>query len=239
MRGLRAFVFHGYLVASTAVIGIAGLPVMLLPRRLAFGPARLWTRLLLAGFERIIGVRVEIRGRERLPEGPFLAASKHQSMWDTLIGVHLFRDPAFVLKRELLSIPLYGWYARKYGMIAIDREAHASALRLMVLQARARLAEGRTVVIYPEGTRVAVDETLTYKPGVAALYRQLGVACVPIALTSGLCWPRSGYGYRPGRILLEILEPIPPGLDRAAFMAELESRIESATIRLTAEARGG
>lgn len=239
MRGLRAFVFQAYLVALTAVIGIAGLPVLLLPRRMTFGPARLWARLMLGGFERIIGVRFEIRGRERLPPGPVLVASKHQSMWDTLIGLHLFRDPAFVLKRELLSIPVYGWYARRYGMIAIDREAHASALRLMVQQARARLAEGRSLLIYPEGTRVAVGRHESYKPGVAALYRQLGVPCVPIALTSGLCWPSSGYGYRPGRILLEILDPIPPGRDRAAFMAELESRIEGETDRLIAEARGG
>jgi 1-acyl-sn-glycerol-3-phosphate acyltransferase len=239
MRALRAFAFQTWLVAVTAVMCIFFLPLLAGPRRWLDGPYNLWTRLILGGFNRIIGVRTELRGLERLPPEPVLVASKHQAMWDTVIFQALLHAPALVLKRELLSIPVYGWYARKFGMIAVDREAHASALRGMVRSARARFAEDRSVVIFPEGTRARPGEAHPYRPGVAALYRQLGCPCVPVALTSGLCWPRSGYGYRPGTIILEVLEPIPPGLSRAAFMAELESRIEGAAARLLAEAEAG
>lgn len=236
MRAARALVFQIYLVAVTAVMGLTCLPLLAGPRRFLLGPYNLWTRLILGGFERIVGVRTELRGLDRLPPEPVLMASKHQAMWDTVVFKVLLRDPALVLKRELLSIPVYGWYARKFDMIAVDREAHASALRGLVRAAKARFAEGRSIVIFPEGTRAPVGGANPYRPGVAALYRQMGCACVPVAVTSGLCWPRSGMGFRPGTIILEILEPIPPGLDRKAFMALLESRIEQATGRLLAEA---
>lgn len=237
MRLARALAFQIWLVAVTAVMMLLFLPLLAAPRRRLNAPYAWWTRLILGGFERIVGVRTELRGLERLPAEPLLVASKHQAMWDTVIVNTFLDDPALVLKRELLSIPVYGWYARKFGMIAVDRGAHARALRGMVRAARERFAEGRSIVIFPEGTRARPGAANPYRPGVAALYRQMGCACVPVALTSGLCWPRSGLRFRSGKIILEILEPIPPGLSRAAFMAELESRIEKATARLLAEAQ--
>ncbi|MFP3942537.1 MAG: lysophospholipid acyltransferase family protein [Alphaproteobacteria bacterium] len=237
MRLARALAFQIWLVAVTAVMLIVFMPLLAAPRRWLNGPYRLWTRLILGGFERIVGVRTELRGLERLPPEPVLVASKHQAMWDTVIFNTLLRDPVLVLKRELLSIPVYGWYARKFGMIPVDRGAHARALRGMVRAARERFARGRSIIIYPEGTRARPGAANPYRPGVAALYRQLDCPCVPVALTSGLCWPRSGLGFHPGLIILEILDPIPPGLNRREFMAELEARIESATAHLLAEAR--
>ena len=167
-----------------------------------------------------------------------LVASKHQSMWDTIVMTAILKDPAMVLKRELLWIPFYGWYAQKARMIAIDRGAAAAAIRRLVSQGKAAVAEGRPVVIFPEGTRSAPGSKLEYKPGVAALYRQLGVECVPAAVNSGLFWARRGFTRRPGTILLEFLPPIPAGLDRKTFMAELETRIETATAKLVEEAGG-
>jgi 1-acyl-sn-glycerol-3-phosphate acyltransferase len=146
--------------------------------------------------------------------------------------------PAFVLKRNLLNIPFYGWYARKSGMIAIDREGRASALRMMVIRARAELAAGRSVVIFPEGTRKQPGAVPDYKPGVAGLYGQLNVPCVPVALNSGLYWTGpGGFIKNPGKMVIEFLPPIPPGLKRREFMTALEAEIETATARLVAEGR--
>ncbi|HEX9569826.1 MAG TPA: lysophospholipid acyltransferase family protein, partial [Rhodospirillales bacterium] len=191
--------------------------------------------------ERLAGIGYEVRGRERLPEPPCILAVKHQSAWDTLIWHLIADDPAIVMKRELLALPIYGAYCRKTEMIAVDRKAGASAMRAMLEAARAAAAAGRPIVIFPQGTRTAPGTPTAaapYLPGVSALYRGLGLPVVPVALNSGLFWPRRSFLRRPGRIVLEYLEPIPPGLPRAAFMAELEGRIETATRRLEVEARG-
>jgi len=148
----------------------------------------------------------------------------------------VFADPAIVLKRELMMIPFYGWYLWKAGMIAIDRAAGASALKRMVASSEQVAGEGRAIVIFPEGTRTAPGVQHPYQPGVAALYRQLGLPLVPVAVNSGVFWGRRRFAKRPGRITIEILPPIPPGGDRRAVMAELESRIETATARLVARA---
>ena len=142
-----------------------------------------------------------------------------------------------MLTRELLWIPCYGWYARKAGMVPIDRGAGATALKAMVRRAREVVAERRPIVIFPEGTRTAVGAKRPYHPGVAALYTQLGLPVVPVAVNSGLFWPRRRFLKRPGRIIVEVLPPLPPGLDRKAFIAELQSRIEMATERLVMGAR--
>ncbi len=169
-------------------------------------------------------------GRERLPAGPCILAGKHQAMWDTVAVPLLTPDPALVLKRELLMVPFYGWYARKAQMIALDRGAHASALRSLLRQAKDRIAAGRSVAIFPEGTRKKPGAPTDYKPGVAAIYAQLGVPCAPFALNSGHFW--KGWRRYPGVIVIEFLPVIEPGLKRAEFMAALESGIETATARL-------
>jgi 1-acyl-sn-glycerol-3-phosphate acyltransferase len=158
-------------------------------------------------------------------------------MWETLYFMHLFPDPAIVLKKELLSMPVYGWYARKLEMIAVDRDQGASAIRELGRQGSKVLGQGRTLVIFPEGTRQEPGAPPDYKPGIALLYRQLGLPCIPAALNSGLYWEGNGLLRKPGKIVIEFLEAIPPGLDRETFMHELETRIETATARLVAEAR--
>lgn len=228
---LFAIGFYGW----TACCALMGLPLLLGPRRLVARYGNWWSRsaLFLARF--IIGLNWQVRGVEHLPSGPAIIAMKHQSAWDTLAAPVIFEDPAIVVKRELTWIPLYGWYVRRAGMIAVDRAAGASALKSMMAQARRSFMQGRKIMIYPEGTRTPVGAVRPYQPGVAALYRQLDLAVVPVAVNSGLFWARRRFLKRPGRITVEILPPIAPGLDRKQFLATLQDRIESATARLLAE----
>ena len=235
MTAIRLILFQIFFWAWSALINLAYLPALLMPRRVVARGMEIWARVSFWGLKHIVGLDFEIRGREHLPAGPAIYAVKHMSRWETIAQHILLNDPAIIMKRELLSVPFYGWYARKCEMIVIDRHGHASALRNMIKSARARLAGGRPVVIFPEGTRKQPGEAPDYKPGVAALYSSLDVPCVPVALNSGQFWARKGMRPRPGRIVLEFLPPIAPGLDRTRFMNELQEQIETATERLLGE----
>jgi 1-acyl-sn-glycerol-3-phosphate acyltransferase len=222
---MRSALFLVWFLLVTTILSLIFLPVLVLPRRVTVWLARLWAQLTFWGLKHIAFIGFEIRGT--LPQGPVLVASKHMSMWDTLALYLALYEPAIVLKRELLRIPFYGWFLAKAAAIPIDRGAGAGALRKMADAARKVLAQGRPILIFPEGTRQKPRAEPDYKPGVAGLYGLLGVACVPVALNSGAYW--TGFLKRPGTIVLEFLEPIPPGLKRDAFMAQLQGRIESAT----------
>jgi 1-acyl-sn-glycerol-3-phosphate acyltransferase len=236
MSRLRAALFNAAFFIGTALIGVAGLPVLLLPWRASMWFGRLWSRTMLALLRAIVGLDGEVRGREHLPPGPCLVAMKHQSAWDTLMLPVLFGDPAVVIKRELQLVPLYGWYATRAGSIFVDRKGGAAAMRRMLKAARRAVAAGRKIVIFPQGTRTAPGERSPYQPGVAGLYQALGLPLVPAAVNSGLYWGRRAFLKRRGRIVVEFLPAIPPGLPRRRLMAELEARIEAATDRLAAEA---
>lgn len=235
MTAIRLILFQLLFWTWSALINLAYLPALLMPRRVVARGMEIWANVSFWGLKNIVGLDFEVRGREHLPAGPAIYAVKHMSMWETIAQHILLNDPAIIMKRELLAVPFYGWYARKCEMIVIDRHGHASALRNMIKSARARLAAGRPVVIFPEGTRKLPGEAPDYKPGVAALYSSLNVPCVPVALNSGQFWARKGMRPRPGRIVLEFLPAIAPGLDRARFMQELQESIETATQRLLGE----
>ena len=235
----RSILFNLALWLWTGALVVAALPLLLAPRKAMVGLGRLWQRGVQGLLAKIAGLTYEVRGRERIPPAPAVFAFKHQSAWETLVLHLLFADPAITLKRELTQIPLFGWYLTHAGMIRIDRTGGGRALRSLVEDSRAALARGSEIVIFPEGTRAPVGGRNPYHPGVAALYLQLECPVVPVALNSGLFWPRRSFIKRPGRIALEFLEPIEPGLDRRRFMAELEHRLEAATERLIAEARPG
>ena len=232
---LRSLAFNLASAVVTLVLGIAALPLLLAPRRRVMDFGRFWARCILALLKTIVGLDGEIRGREHLPPGACIVAMKHQSAWDTLILPVVLGDPAVVLKRELLRVPLYGWYAARAGSIAVDRQGGASALRAMLAAAKQAASAGRKVVIFPEGTRTAPGQRLTYQPGVLALYNALRLPIVPAAVNSGLYWGRRSFAKRPGRIVLAFLEPIPPGFANRALIAELERRIEAAATELEQE----
>jgi 1-acyl-sn-glycerol-3-phosphate acyltransferase len=230
----RSILFHCYFALMSVVMNLAFLPAFLGPRSWAVRGIEIWGGLTMWGLRVICGLTYEVRGREHLAATPVLYAGKHLAMWDTVVLPLIVRDPALVLKRQLLFVPFYGWYAMKTRMIAVDRGAHAKALRSLIAQGKDRLAAGRSIAIFPEGTRKKIGAAPDYKPGVAALYTHLDVACVPFALNSGVYW--KGALRKPGKIVIEFLPAIPPGLRRPAFMAELQSRVEAATARLVAEA---
>jgi 1-acyl-sn-glycerol-3-phosphate acyltransferase len=233
---LRAVAFNLAAFAWTVVVGTLGLPILLLPRRTAMAFGRFWSRGLVLLLRQIVGCDHQVRGLDRLPKGGVIVAMKHQSAWDAVILPVVLDDPAPVVKRELVRLPIYGWYMGRAGAIAIDRRAGAAALRRMLAAARSAAAAGRPIVIFPQGTRVAPRTRLPYQPGVAALYQALALPLVPVAVNSGLFWGRRSFLKRPGRIVLEFLEPMPAGWPRQRMMAELESRIEAATAALEEEA---
>ena len=225
MTSLRSALFMAWFLLITAVMGIVFLPLLALPRKLTMRMARHWAVATLWGLKFFSGIAMRVEGA--VPRGGVLVASKHMSMWDTLALYVVLDDPGIVLKRELLRIPFYGWYLGKAAAIAIDRDAGADALRRMTHAAMAVLAEGRPILIFPEGTRKKPGDTPDYKPGVAGLYAILKVPCVPVTLDSGRHW--RGFTKQPGTITLQFLDIIPPGLKRGEFMPVLERRIESAT----------
>ena len=234
MTVLRSLIFTLWLYLSMVIFAVGLSPALLMPHRAAMGVIKLWARFVLFGLRWIAGVRVEFRGLEHRPTGAALIAAKHQGMLDVVAPFAILDDPCFVLKKELMPLPFFGWFAWKTKMIAVDRSAHSKALKDMVRQTRARLADDRQILIFPEGTRTTPGEPADYKPGVAAIYRDVNAPCWPIATNSGVHWPAHGFKRYPGVVVFEFLPPIPAGLKRAEFMAELESRIETAsTVLLT------
>jgi 1-acyl-sn-glycerol-3-phosphate acyltransferase len=233
---LRSLVFAVVFYLNTTMFVALGLPLLLGPRRWAMAALRLHARASLWWLRIICGTGIEVRGLEKLPAPPFLVVAKHQSAWDTFALLPLFSDPALVMKAELGLIPVYGWFAHKFEHILIKRDRAALALKTMIMDAKARVAENREVLIFPEGTRSTPGAAPDYKPGFVALYEGLNIPCVPLALNSGLYWPRRQFMRYPGTIIVEILDAIPPGMARAAFKVEVEVRIETAAIRLIEEA---
>ena len=239
MTLLRSLLFNATLYVWTFLCCIALLWMLLLPRRGMIEVVKWYMRTLLWLERHIIGLTYEVRGREHLPKsGAFLVAAKHQSMWETMVLHLLVEDPAIILKRELLFVPIWGWYAAKAKMIAVKRGRRGKSVPSMLAGARRVAAEGRPIIIFPQGTRTAPGHYRPYKMGIGLLYDALQVPIVPLALNSGLYWPRRKFLRRPGTIVVEFLAPIPPGQPRDAVMIELEGRLEAASDQLSVAAGG-
>ena len=233
---LRSLVFTVWVYLLGLVMGLACLPLLLGPPKLAVRAIGLWARLVMGGLKFLVGAKIEVRGLEYCPVGPALVAAKHQGLFDILPPFDLLTGPGFVMKKELMAIPIFGWFSAKAGMVSIDRDGGAATLRSMTAAAGRLFAEGRQVLIFPEGTRKAPGETPDYKAGVAGLYRELGVPCTPVATNSGMVWPAHGFIRFPGLLVYEFLPPIPPGLKRAEFMRRLQNEIETASAALLTQA---
>jgi len=232
---IRSVLFNALFYLSLAVQIVAALPTLLMPRWGILAVARVWARTNLWLLRVVCGIKVEFRGLAKIPPGPLLVAAKHQSLWETFALLLILPDPAYIMKRELMWIPLFGWYAWKAGMIPVDRRRRGQALAEMNACARRELARNRQIIIFPEGTRRRPGAEPRYKHGVAHLYVDTGVTCVPIALNSGLFWPRRSLRRYPGTIRVEVLDAIPPGLGKEVFFERLQRGIETATARLIAE----
>lgn len=228
MLKFRSILFACYLYTVPFMIFLSLTPSLLNPRW-ARWTVRLWASAALWGLRVICGLSYRIEGAEHVPDGPCLIACKHQSMWETVALIPILKNPLFVMKAELLKMPIYGWWAKAARNIPVDREGRGSALRAMVRAAKERIAEGCQIIIFPEGTRVAPGETAPYQPGVAGLYGALDVPVVPAGLNSGLYWISGTVIRKPGVITIRFAPPIPPGLGRKAFMQQLSDEIEDAT----------
>jgi 1-acyl-sn-glycerol-3-phosphate acyltransferase len=236
---IRSVFFNALFYLNLLVLVIAALPTLVMPRWGILAVARFWARINLQLLRAVCGITVEFRGLEKIPPGPLLVASKHQSLWETFALLLILSDPAYIMKRELMWIPLFGWYTWKAGMISIDRSKGSQALAEMNACARAELERNRQIIIFPEGTRRPPGAEPRYKFGVVHLYLETGVSCLPIALNSGLFWPRRSIRRYPGTVLVEVLDPIAPGLDKDAFFERLQRDLEAATARLLAEGERG
>ncbi len=230
---VRSIIFNFLFLLWTIGLGLAlVVPGLAGPRRWTQQGARFWGRGVFFLLRGVIGLHHEIRGLDNIPRGTVLIAAKHQSVWETLLFHTLLEDPVFIVKQELFSIPVVGWLMRRSGCIGIDRSKGIQALKKMVLGAASAVASGSQLIIFPEGTRTVPGASSAYQPGVALLYRSLSLLVIPVALNSGLFWGRRCFVKRPGCISVEFLPPLPVGLERHVFLAELESRIESRTRHL-------
>lgn len=235
MLVLRSLVFSFAFYLTTAAFTIFGCPLLFGPRRYAMMGLKLHAKCCLWLLRTIVGITLEVRGRQFIPAGAAIVASKHQSAWETFALIPLLPDPAMVMKAELGWIPFYGWFAHKFGHILVSRARGPAALRRMIADARNRADANRQIVIFPEGTRQVAGAQANYKSGIIALYEGLNLQCVPVALNSGAFWPRRSMMRFPGTIIVEFLEPLPSGLDRKTFRQTLEAHIETASARLLTE----
>jgi len=237
MLFLRSLLFNVAFYANLTLWLIMLVPALLLPRRGFLRLVQLWARSSLLLLRVVAGTKVEFRGLEKIPPGGALVAAKHQSLWETFALAAIFDDPTFILKRELMWLPFFGWYLRKVRCVPVDRKAGSQALVQMTAQAKDEARHGRQIIIFPEGTRRPPGAPPAYKYGVSHLYQNLGFPCIPVALNSGLYWPRRRFIRRPGTIRVEVLDPIAPGLPRETFFKLAQDRIEESSNRLLAEGR--
>lgn len=238
---LRSAVFHVLFVASTLLICFFLLPGVLLPRKKMMWIVWCFASTVFFLEKYIIGLTYEVRGKEYLPaSGSYIVAAKHESSYETYKLFHLFGDPAIVLKKELLLIPLWGQFLAKVDPIAIDRSHGKESLNRIAEGARRVIGQGRVIVIFPQGTRVPPDATTKdyhYRIGIARLAEETSVPIIPMALNSGMFAPKGSFLIRPGKVIFEFLPPMERKDSPKEFLKDLEARLEPASAKLAAEAR--
>ncbi len=233
---LRSLAFHAAFYLITAALAILGLPILVMGRQKVQAYAKFWTGSAVWLLEKICKTKVGWRGLENLPRGGCIIAAKHQSALETMALTTKGADFSYILKRELMAIPVFGWYLKGAGQVAIDRAKRGQALPDLTRQVREAIAEGRQIIIFPEGTRKPAGAPPEYKSGVGYLYTASEAVCVPVALNTGLFWPRHSFSICEGTVTIAFLAAIAPGLDKQSFLQLLEERIEAATAELIAEA---
>lgn len=232
MIALRSLIFVVLFYVWSIMVAVGLSPFLLGPRFWAMELMRVWARGIIWLLRVICDIKVEVRGKEHMPKGAALVAPKHQCMFDVFAQFAWLPDASFVMKKELTWIPFFSWWGLRAKMIVVDRAGHSTALRKLIRDSKERFAGDRQLLIFPEGTRTEPGEPADYKPGIAALYREIDVPVHPVATNSGVHWPKHGFMRKPGTIVFEYLEPIAPGLKRAEFMRLLQDRIETASTKL-------
>ncbi len=230
LRIIKSYFFTALFVLWTGFLCVVLIPITFLGNRIATYAGRTWAYGIILMLKYICGITHSIEGIEKLPNKPCIIVSKHQSAWDTMIFFSFLPFPIFVLKQELLKIPLFGPFLTRMGMIPVNRKGGISAMKDMLANVKDRLSKGASIVIFPEGTRIEYGKTGKYNPGIAYIYQDKEVQAdfVPIALNSGKCWPTGSVYKNPGHITLKILDPIRQGGDKKEFMKIAQERIEEA-----------
>lgn len=234
---VRSFLFYLVAFIPTGIFCVTGLLCLFLPRFVLVGYTRLWLRCVFFCLHYVQGISAHVEGRENLPTGPFIVASKHQSTLETFFFPVLFDHPYIILKKSLTHIPFWGWLLHKYDAITIDREDSKKALKDLIEKGEKVKDTKRPLLIFPEGTRTPPGKKTTYKSGIGLLYTRLNLPVVPIAVNTGVVWPRKTFVNYPGKAILKILPPIQPGLDKKDFMARLEHMIEEESLLLMEKVR--
>ncbi len=232
MIALRSLIFVALFYVWSVMVAVGLSPFLLGPRSWAMELMRVWARGIIWLLRVVCDIKVEVRGKEHMPTGAALVAPKHHCMLDVFAQFAWLPDACFVMKKELTWIPFFSWWGMRARMIVVDRAGHATALRKLIRDSKERFADNRQLLIVPEGTRSAPGAPADYKPGIAALYREIDVPVHPVATNAGVHWPKHGFMRKPGTIVFEYLEPIAPGLKRAEFMRLLQDRIETASTKL-------
>jgi len=222
---LRSALFNVVFFGATFILLLPATVMRWVAPSRVMGFAALWARFICLSARVVCGIRFEVEGAEHLPSGPALIASRHQSAFDTLIWLTLLPNTCYVLKRELQSIPLFGGLTKAAGMIAVDRDAAASALRGLVRDGEKATAAGRPIVLFPEGTRSEPGKMLPLQPGIAALAGRTGLPVIPVATDSGLYWGRRAFRKQPGTIRILVRPPLPAGLKRDELMRRLAEEL--------------
>jgi 1-acyl-sn-glycerol-3-phosphate acyltransferase len=226
---IRSLIFNVLFYLLLVFWILVAVPTFALPRRALIKVAQLWGRTSIWLMRVVCNTKVEFRGLDKIPQGPLIVAPKHQSMWETFALLQFFDAPLYILKRELTWIPFFGWFLIKADMIAINRKKGGRILMEMARRASEEVNRGRQLIIFPEGTRTAVGAPPHYKAGIAQIYVDCDVPCLPVALNSGLFWPRRQFMRYPGTIVVEFLDPLPTGLSRREFIDLVSERIETAS----------
>ncbi|TVR08506.1 MAG: 1-acyl-sn-glycerol-3-phosphate acyltransferase [Salinarimonadaceae bacterium] len=234
----RSILFNILFYTNLIAWMIALLPALAGPRAFMLRAVKAWVASSIWLLRVVAGIRIEFRGVEKIPPGGCIVASKHQSMLETFALVAMLDDPVYVLKRELMWLPFFGWYALKMNAVPVRRKGGSAALADLVARAEVAVSAGRQVIIFPEGTRRTPGAPPDYRFGIAQLYKQIGAPCLPVALNTGVFWPRRKIVRHPGTVVFECLDPIAPGLPRGVFFADLQDRIEAASDALLREAGG-
>ena len=232
VQAIRSAVFYLFFFVHTIVMAVTiGLMAKLTPNLKSAGwsRAQYWNNAVLFFLRWLVGIKTEVTGAENIPEGGCIIGAKHQSDWDIFAVLPYVGRPAFIAKKELLDIPLFGWAARWMDTISVDRKKGKDALPAMTLEAREALDKGCRVIIFPEGTRRPPLDVPAYRSGIVRMYLAMGVPVVPVALTSGLYWGRNSLVLWPGTARAKFLEPIMPGLSGEQFLKTLIERIETET----------
>jgi len=228
MALLRSFLFNLLFYPGSILYATVMLPCLLTKRSTHWGIHR-WAYLMLWVMRWTLSLDYRVVQQAKLPQEAAIYASKHQSAWETIALWVLVPNPVFVMKRELYRLPVIGWWIRRAGNIAIDRNAGMGAVKQLIREAKERVGEGYNIIIFPEGTRTMPGQSTDYLPGVMALYKNLNVPIVPIALNSGVFWPRNAPSKKSGVIDVVMLEAFPAGQDSKQLQADLKARIEQAS----------